>query len=104
MLRSRRMLFPKSRSLEAPTRIPQSTADLLSRADAFRNILAEAKKEPPSEFGWYPYHTMVSLHHLAPILRKHFGAFERGLLSGPLLDAGCGDGELAYFFASLGID
>jgi tRNA (mo5U34)-methyltransferase len=98
------MLFPKSRSLEAPTRIPQSTADLLSRADAFRNILAEAKKEPPSEFGWYPYHTMVSLHHLAPILRKHFGAFERGLLSGPLLDAGCGDGELAYFFASLGID
>ena len=100
------MLFSKRRTPPAaviPLHLPQTAEDLLARSHTFRETLAGAKQTPPSLFSWYPYHTMASLDHLAPLLRQHYPSVARALQSGPVLDVGCGDGDLACFFANLGL-
>lgn len=51
---------------------------------------------------WYPYQTIATVRLLAPLLRAHFGDLVRAAASGPMLDIGCGDGDLALFLATLG--
>ncbi len=98
------MLFPKRRATPAaiPPHLPQTAEDLLNRSRTFRDSLSGAKQTPPSAFDWYPYDTMASLDHLSPLLQQHFPLFARALQSGPVLDVGCGDGDLSCFFASFG--
>jgi len=100
------MLFSKRRATPTiiPPHLPQTAEDLLNRSRAFRDALSHAKQTPPSAFNWYPYHTMASLDHLSPLLQQHFSLFARAFQAGPVLDVGCGDGDLACFFASLGLD
>jgi SAM-dependent methyltransferase len=102
------MLFPKRRLAPGapviPAHLPQTAADLLARSHAFRETLSAAKQTPPSQFSWYPYHTMASLDHLSPLIQQHYPLIARALQSGPVLDVGCGDGDLACFFASLGLN
>lgn len=99
------MLFPKRRvaPVSLPSHLPQSADSLMQQSHAFRESLAAAKQAPPSAFSWYPYHTMASLDHLLPLLQQHYALFARALQAGPILDVGCGDGDLACFFASLGL-
>ena len=85
--------------------LPANVDELVARVRSFRTVLAEAKTTPPpSEFGWYPHDTMASLSHVPELLHRRFPELVRGLRSGPLLDVGCGDGDLSFFFASLGLD
>lgn len=100
------MLFSKRRAAPAaiPPHLPQTAEDLLNKSRTFRDALSGAKQTPPSAFNWYPYDTMASLDHLSPLLQQHFPLFTRALQAGPTLDVGCGDGDLACFFASLGLD
>lgn len=45
---------------------------------------------------------MAALRFLVPIFRVHFPELARAAASGPMLDIGCGDGDLALFLAALG--
>jgi tRNA (mo5U34)-methyltransferase len=91
-------------NLSAP-RLPANAQEIIDRRTPFSTRLAEAKKEPlPMELAWYPYDSMASIDHIAPFLRKHFGDFDRAFRSGPVIDFGCGDGDIPLFFASLGCE
>lgn len=85
--------------------LPQSAQEIIDRRYEFSKLLASAKKEPlPSAQAWYPYDSMASIDHLAPLLRQYFPDFQRALQAGPVIDFGCGDGDIPLFFASLGCD
>ena len=47
---------------------------------------------------------MPSIDHMAPFFREHFEDFTRAFESGPVIDFGCGDGDIPLFFASLGCE
>jgi 2-polyprenyl-3-methyl-5-hydroxy-6-metoxy-1,4-benzoquinol methylase len=57
----------------------------------------------PAGRDWYPYHTFSSIDMLESVLtaeRRKLLALTEGY---PVLDIGCGDGGLAYFFEALGL-
>ena len=78
-------------------------AGLVRTSEAFRARLERLKSELRSEeFDWYPYGTFGNLVHLEGLLTgKHRFLLE---LAGddPVLDVGCGDGDLAFWLESLG--
>ncbi len=76
---------------------------LAKQARTFDKKLEAAKKSvAPRDFDWYPYDTFGALPVLHSMLRDE----RRDLItlagSGPVLDIGCGDGDLGFFFESLG--
>ena len=84
---------------------PETIDQFVEYAHRFEARLQEAKATPPEEHReWYPYSSMASIDLLAPILKDHFPAFQTAVQSGPMLDIGCADGDLAYLFASLGCE
>lgn len=84
---------------------PKSAQQILDSRHGFSALLARAKTEPLGVYQcWYPYDSMASIDHLAPFFRAHFADFERAFKAGPLIDFGCGDGDIPLFFASLGCD
>jgi hypothetical protein len=86
-------------------RRPASAQEILDGRSEFSRRLAEAKSEPlPLDLTWYPYDSMASIDHMAPFFRKHFDDFSRAFESGPVIDFGCGDGDIPLFFASLGCE
>ncbi len=86
-------------------RRPASAQEILDSRFEFSKLLAEAKKEPlPLLLTWYPYDSMASIDHMAPFFRRHFADFARAFESGPVIDFGCGDGDIPLFFASLGCE
>ncbi len=86
-------------------RRPASAQEIIDSRFEFSKLLAEAKKEPlPLGLTWYPYDSMASIDHMAPFFRKHFADFARAFEAGPVIDFGCGDGDIPLFFASLGCE
>lgn len=82
---------------------PKDMAAFMKRARQFGETLAEVKQRPPSSImNWYPYDTLSSLVHTEKVLSEQWPRFRRSLESGPVLDIGCGDGDLSFLFASLG--
>jgi len=85
-----------------PSCTPETVEELLEYTKEFTLGLDAAKAQPPGDiFRWYPYSTISAIPILAPLLTDHFAAFRTGM-EGGMLDIGCGDGDLAYLFASLG--
>lgn len=77
--------------------------ELARQAAAFRKELLRVKRRLGSkELQWYPYDTL----QVFPVLDKLLTGAHRGLLglagADPILDIGCGDGDTAFFFESLG--
>src|SRR5579859_2960223 len=82
---------------------PKDIRGLAAAAVRFRDRLDRIKSNNRSpEFDWYPYSTFGVLPVLTPILRED----RRDLLAlagaGPVLDIGCGDGDLSFLFESFG--
>ncbi|MCI0700398.1 MAG: class I SAM-dependent methyltransferase, partial [Planctomycetia bacterium] len=55
-------------------------------------------------FTWYPYNSLANFDHLERLLKGERCDFVELVRGGPILDVGCGDGELAFFLESLGYE
>jgi tRNA (mo5U34)-methyltransferase len=77
--------------------------ELIARSLEFRDRLEKAKAGiAPREFGWYPWDSFGTLILLDKLLTGP-NRFLRPLIGDePVLDLGCGDGDLAFLFESLG--
>ena len=65
----------------------------------FRERLRRAKAESGADFEWYRYDSLSNLSHIA----RFWGAeLEAAAREKGLLDLGCGDGDLSFYFESLG--
>jgi tRNA (mo5U34)-methyltransferase len=77
--------------------------DLAARALELEDRLKAVKQEaPPPEPGWYPWDSFGNLSIFERLLhgRKRYLEALAGEL--PMLDLGCGDGELSFLFESIG--
>jgi len=76
--------------------------ELLPLAGDFRRRLDDIKAKQKADFEWYPYDSLANLAHFDALLTGE----RRDLLSlagaDPVLDAGCADGDFAFFLESLG--
>jgi SAM-dependent methyltransferase len=77
------------------------SVDLIARRREFEKTLKAARARANADFEWYPYDSLVNLGPMSDLLsQSHLQlALEKGLL-----DVGCGDGDLSFFFEWLGCD
>jgi SAM-dependent methyltransferase len=77
--------------------------DLAARALAFQERLRQAKSEvAPLDPGWYPWDSFGTLTLLDKLLTGRRRFLEPLIGDHPVLDLGCGDGDLAFLLESLG--
>jgi tRNA (mo5U34)-methyltransferase len=79
---------------------------LSSKLRAFQDTIATARiRIGRVPFEWYPYDTLANVSHLERLLSQDLESFLNSVCpNGRILDAGCGDGELAFFLESLGFN
>jgi len=78
-------------------------AELVRMSEHFRAKLTRLKTElHPAEFDWYPYVTFGNLVHLDHLLTGEHRRLLELIGDEPVLDVGCGDGDLAFWLESLG--
>jgi SAM-dependent methyltransferase len=77
--------------------------DLAARALAFEEHLRGVKSELAlPDPGWYPWDSFGNLTMLDRLLTGRHRFLEPLIGDRPMLDLGCGDGDLSFFFESLG--
>jgi tRNA (mo5U34)-methyltransferase len=80
-------------------------AELHARAQQYRQELDLRKAAlAPKDFGWYPYGTLHNFYLLDQLLTGANRNFFDRLGNGPIVDIGAADGDLAFFFESLGCE
>lgn len=73
-------------------------------ASRYHDFLKSIKTRAALESGdWYPWRTLSPMQMLERELGVDLEALRRMIGSGPVLDLGCGDGDVAFFLESLGI-
>jgi SAM-dependent methyltransferase len=78
-------------------------SSLVELARAFKITLDAARKRAaPVNFEWYPYNSLSNAQHLETLLGGAHGYVMESARDEGILDLGCGDGDLAFFFESLG--
>lgn len=75
--------------------------DLIAAGHEFAKVLKDARARSNADFEWYRYDSLSNLLPISEMLEEsHLKlAREKGLL-----DVGCGDGDLAFFFERLGCE
>src|SRR5258705_5917139 len=77
--------------------------ELAELANRFQNALIERKKSlERNGFDWYPYDSFGTLWLLDRVLTGRARWLRTLIGSEPVVDIGCGDGDLAFFLESLG--
>lgn len=77
--------------------------DLAARALAFEEQLREARRQLPAPGpGWYPWDSFGSLTMFDRLLTGRRRFLQTLIDDRPVLDLGCGDGDLSFLFESLG--
>jgi hypothetical protein len=75
---------------------------MVEKASDFQRRIEQIKRQTRCDFDWYPYHSLGNF----AIFERLLGGGRRRLLEliaeEPVLDLGCADGEVGFFFASLG--
>jgi tRNA (mo5U34)-methyltransferase len=92
------------RRLRPPPLIQQlEIRDLDARALAFQQRLRHARSQVPAPNpGWYPWDSFGALTLLDQLLTGRHRFLEPLIGDHPVLDLGCGDGDLSFLFESLG--
>lgn len=77
---------------------------MLQRYKQFAAALEEIKIKNPlsSANGYYPYKTLDVIPQILPILKQQKMDLEQYLVNKTILDLGCGDGDLSFFFETFG--
>jgi tRNA (mo5U34)-methyltransferase len=78
--------------------------DLVLQAVSFRATLEAAKMRIPRDFDWYPYDTLANVQTMDRLLTGQWRSLLDLVDGKPVLDIGCADGDLAFFFESQGCD
>jgi tRNA (mo5U34)-methyltransferase len=83
--------------------MPKSTLSAL--ATQFHQRLQSIKSEAPLGQGvtWYPWYSLAAFEVLDGFLGADVDALQKLTGGDPVLDVGCGDGDIAFFLESLGI-
>lgn len=77
--------------------------ELLLQANRFRKRLSSVKESICLLAGdWYPYDSLSSIASLDGFLKGEMAALRQLIGHDPVLDIGCGDGDVAFFLESLG--
>jgi hypothetical protein len=78
-------------------------AEINREAMRFAERLRQVKRDAaPAGFPWYPYDSLANFQHLDKLLTGERRALLRLAGNEPVLDAGCADGDLAFFLETLG--
>lgn len=77
------------------------SVELIAPGREFAKILKDARARAHADFEWYRYDSLSNLAQLSEMLSEEHVrlAREKGVL-----DVGCGDGDLAFFFERLGCE
>src|SRR5262249_39798531 len=62
------------------------------------------KESVVPNYGWYPYNTTTTIPTIADLLEPSYPEVFSKLSQSPVADIGCGDGDLAMFFAHFGCE
>lgn len=77
-------------------------AELKDKALVFEQWVVTKKNELRDPEFWYPYGTLSNFLHFNALLTGEHRFLLDLIADKPILDIGCADGELAFFFESLG--
>ena len=81
-------------------------AEIMERGNAFRRYLSDIRQQSGVDFNWYHSDSLNGLMRIEKLLKKaqqpnFFSQFQQG----KILDVGCADGDMAFFFEKeLGFD
>ena len=75
-------------------------SDLVASASRFHDHLAEVRRNIPN-VPWYPYGSLLNVGHLASFIDADTEIVPKG---GSVIDIGAADGDLGFFFQSLGCE
>ena len=80
--------------------MPQPSLDAL--ASRFHDHLKSVKNRTPLDSAeWYPWRSLSAMQMLERELGVNLGALQKMIGVKPVLDLGCGDGDIAFFLESL---
>jgi len=81
------------------------TSTLREQANRFQEHLASVKSQTPLDprVTWYPWRSLAQMEVLDKILRGDAAALMKMIGHDPVLDVGCGDGDIAFFLETLGV-
>jgi tRNA (mo5U34)-methyltransferase len=80
-------------------------SSLVEEARRFGAVLAECRKRAgAADFEWYPYDSLSNVPNLEALIGGTHGYVLDTAREERILDLGCGDGDLAFFFETLGYD